>query len=375
MNILSYIHIHRLPKPSGVGRVIDQLLRTHSALYPEAYHRMLVEKGLYDSTYIKLSDYWKMESFIPHSSKTSWQQAMWIWRSTPCAEDYWKKVDLVYCPAESYVPARKAKLVCTIHDVGGFEAELYPNSWSKRWHCQKWRILFKQMVEYADAVVTVSNFSASRIAHFFPKLAPKLHVIHNAPHPVFGSSTTPDVEEEVQRLSGGAPYLLVPGGLSLRKNAELILEAIPLLARVLPDIKLIVAGVNDAPYSKRLNAMEKKNVVLPGYVSDELLNALYHEAAVVWFPSRYEGFGMPVIEAMAAGAPVVASKVSSIPEVVGDSALLCDMDNPMEHIEAIRSLIDSDQVRREMCERSRNQAKQFSWASSAQQLEKLFQSL
>ncbi len=203
----------------------------------------------------------------------------------------------------------------------------------------------------------------------------KLHVIHNAPHPIFGSVTTTDVEEEVHRLSGGTPYILMPGGLSLRKNADLILKTVPILARELPGVKLIVAGSNDPSFLSRLNAIEKKNVVLPGYVSDEVLNALYQEATVVWFPSRYEGFGMPVIEAMAAGAPVVASKASSIPEVVGDAALLCDMDNPGEHVEAIRSLIDSSLIRRETCERSNEQAKQFTWASSAQQLEKLFQSL
>ena len=117
------------------------------------------------------------------------------------------------------------------------------------------------------------------------------------------------------------------------------------------------------------------DVVLSGYVSDGLLNALYQRAAVVWFPSRYEGFGMPVIEAMAAGAPVVASKASSIPEVVGDAALLCGVDDAAGHVEAIRSLIDSEEARREICERSNTRAKQFTWTKSAQQLEQLFQSL
>ncbi len=375
MNILSYIHIHRLPNPSGVGRVIDQILSTHAEQYPASCHRMLVDKKLYDSTYLELGEYWKMASFIPHPAHASRQQAMWVWRNAPVAEDYWRNVDILYCPAESYVPTDKAKLVCTIHDVAGFEEGLYPTNQNRRWHCFKWRYLFKRMAEHADAVVTVSDFSASRIAHFFPKLAAKLHVIHNAPHPVFGSDTAADVAEEAHRLSGGTPYILMPGGLSLRKNAGLILEAVPLLARELPDIKLIVAGSNDSFYLGRLNTIEKKNVVLPGYVSDELLNALYQHAEVVWFPSRYEGFGMPVIEAMAAGAPVVASNSSSIPEVVGNAALLCDMDDPAEHVDAIRSLIDSSSLRREMRKRSNDQAKQFTWISAAQRLEKLFQSL
>ncbi|MBW1660281.1 MAG: hypothetical protein JRJ48_07270, partial [Deltaproteobacteria bacterium] len=78
MNILSYIHIHRLPNPSGVGRVIDQILSTHAEQYPASCHRMLVDKKLYDSTYLELGEYWKMASFIPHPAHASWQQAMWV---------------------------------------------------------------------------------------------------------------------------------------------------------------------------------------------------------------------------------------------------------------------------------------------------------
>ena len=375
MNILSYIHIHRLPNPSGVGRVIDQLLSAHAAQYPATTHRMLVEKKLYDSTYLRLDDYWKRMSFIPYSAPTSRQQAMWVWRNAPVAEQYWKSVDLVYCPAESYVPTAKAKSVCTIHDVAGFEEGLYPADKSRRWHCLKWGYLFKAMAEHVDAIVTVSEFSASRIAHFFPKLDPLLHVIHNAPHPVFGSNVTPAQESEVRRISDGEPYVFVPGGLSIRKNAELILKTVPLLAERLPGMKLVLAGSNSPAYMARLNAIGAKNVELTGYVSDGLLNALYQKASVVWFPSRYEGFGMPVVEAMSAGAPVVASNGSSIHEVAGDAALLCDMDDPREHVDAIASIVDSGQARLEMCERSRLKADQYSWCASAQKLEGLFRSL
>ncbi len=355
--------------------MIDQLLSAHTAQFPETQHRILVGKGPYDRCYLDLGKFWKMASFIPHAASTSRQQALWVLRNSPLAEAYWKEVDVVYCPAESYVPVGRAKLVCTIHDVAGFEENLYPTTLSRRWHCFKWRMLFKRMAKQADAVVTVSAFSASRIAHFFPDLAPKLHVIHNAPHPVFGSACSSEDKAEVQRISEGSPYILVPGGLSIRKNADLILRSIPLLAQEMPEVKLILAGSNTAAYVQQLDTIEKKNIILAGYVSDELLNALYQHAAVVWFPSRYEGFGMPVIEAMAAGAPVVTSNASSIPEVVGDAALLCDIDRPEEHVEAIRSVIESNSIRREICARSRDQASRFTWDSSAQKLENLFQSL
>ncbi|MDH3981792.1 MAG: glycosyltransferase family 4 protein, partial [Kiritimatiellaceae bacterium] len=265
----------------------------------------------YNNVYMQLDDYWKSISFIPHSHIMSWQQAQWVLHNKPLAEDFWAETDVVYCPAESFVPTKKAKLICTIHDVAGFEESLYPNSADRRWHCFKWRILFRCMARQADAVVTVSEFSASRIAYFFPELENRLHVIHNAPHEDFGAELAPGLIQEVDRLTGGDPYILLPGGLSLRKNAEVVLEAVPRLAAKLPGVKLIIAGYNDKFYVERLQQVDAKNVVLANYVSDEFLNALYQQADAVWFPSRYEGFGMPVIEAMTAGAPVVASIIHS----------------------------------------------------------------
>lgn len=375
MNILSFIHIHRLPNPSGVGRAIDRLLTTHAARYPAARHRMLVDESLYNQVYLQLPEHWKKASFIPCEKTTSWQQASWIWRNKPLAESFWNDVEMVYCPAESYVPTDKAKLVCTIHDVAGFESDLYPNDIKHKFHCLKWTQLFTKMAKEADAVVTVSNFSASRIAHFFPKLGDKLHVVYNAPHHVFGSPVSDAVWQAIEQLSGGRPYVLVPGGLSLRKNADLVIKALPLLERQIPDLKMLIAGFAEAAYAKRIKESNFKNLVLCGYVSDEILNALYQKANAVWFPSRYEGFGMPVIEAMAAGAPVVASLAASIPEVVDDAALLCDKDDHNAHIEAIRTIIDSSGYRDDLTVKGRKQAGKFTWANSADCLDSLFTSI
>ncbi len=375
MNILSYIHVHRLPNPSGVGRVIDQILTTHAALFPGTCHRMLVAGNQYDKVYEELSDFWKMARFIPHASSNTLQQARWAWFNTPKAEDYWDNVDVVYCPAESYVSTRRAPLVCTIHDVAGFEDDLYPDSHARKWHCRKWRILFRQIAQHAQAVVTVSEFSASRIAHHFPDLEGKLRVIYNAPHDIFSSEPAPEVARGARELTGGFPYVLVPGGLSLRKNADLLLEAIPLLRKQEPGLKVVVAGSNDAQYRARLMEMGCDNTMLLGYVSDELLNALYQGAEVVWFPSRYEGFGMPAIEAMAAGVPVVASHAASIPEVVGDAAILCGIDDAGGHLEAIASIIENPSLRKDLCARGRSRIQLFTWEASAKRLESTFQAL
>ncbi len=374
MNILSYIHVNRLPNPSGVGRVIDRLIAHHVDQYPDASHRILVAKDLYDQCYAELDDFWKKISFIPFKGRTSWTQAQWIWKNHPYAEQYWEDVDVVYCPAESYVPTRKAGLVCTIHDVAGFEEDLYPSTLSNRMHRLKWSMMFRRMAEHADAVVTVSSFSASRIAHFFPGLENKLRVIYNAPHYIFGSPVSEEMKKKVDDVTLNSPYVLVPGGLSLRKNADLVLRTIALIAQKMPEIKVVIAGSSSPEYKEKLKAAKYANIIQTGYVSDEMLNALYSSSALVWFPSRYEGFGMPVIEAMSAGAPVVASNAASIPEIAGRAALLCDMDSASEHLDAIHSIIDSPARRDEMSRVGRTHAKKFNWRSAAEQLEDIFQS-
>jgi glycosyltransferase involved in cell wall biosynthesis len=336
---------------------------------------MLVEASMYDQVYRDLEDMWRQMAVIPLPGNASVQQAKWVYQNKLKAEDYWPDVDIVYCPAESYVPTNRSKLVCTIHDVAGFETNLYPETWNRKWQNWKWSRLFNQITKHADAVVTVSEFSAARIAHFFPDFREKLHVIHNAPHHVFGTSSSNALMNDVEALSGGAPYILVPGGLCLRKNAELILSGMPLIMKKIPGVKVIICGANDSKYTKQVVDHKYPHVILAGYVSDELLNALYQQAAGVWFPSRYEGFGMPVIEAMVAGAPVVASNIASIPEVAGDAAVLCDVDDAVEHVEALKSIFESQTVRNDLSSRGVLRSSQFTWNASAHKLETLFQSL
>ncbi|MDF7799405.1 glycosyltransferase family 1 protein [Pontiellaceae bacterium B1224] len=354
--------------------MIDQMLVSHAELFHSVNHKILVSGRLYDGAYKNLSDFWKMESFIPYTSSQLLQQARWVWRNAPKAEKYWDDVDIVYCPAESYVPTGKAKLVCTIHDVAGYEKELYPNSWARTWHCRKWRLLFQKIELHADAVVTVSDFSAERIGHFFPGLRSKLHVIHNAPHRVFGATVSEADAAQAIEITGGAPFILVPGGLSLRKNAELVLQALRPLAKACPNIRIIITGRNNSNYTERLKKVQNNSIVLAGYVSDHLLNALYQQAEVVWFPSRYEGFGMPVVEAMAAGTPVVASNTASIPEVAGDAAVLCGVNAAEEHVEAIQMLLENSGKRRELRDLGKQRSARFTWEASARKLNELFES-
>jgi glycosyltransferase involved in cell wall biosynthesis len=170
------------------------------------------------------------------------------------------------------------------------------------------------------------------------------------------------------------PYLLVPGGLHHRKNAELILEAWPAIHSLVPGLALVVINHSDPAYLEQAKALAP-SLILAGFQEEETLVALYRAAQLVWFPTRYDGFGMPVIEAMACGTPVVSSNTSAIPEVTGGAAVLLDPAKPQEHIDAVTGLLEDRMALAELSNRGRMRAEHFRWANSARMLAREFAAL
>ena len=233
----------------------------------------------------------------------------------PAAETFWDEAQVVYCTAESYVPVKRARLAVTVHDAAYFETTAHRQDRAFWIQKMKWTLLFRKLAKKADMIHTVSHFSADRLAHFFPEMRPRIRVVHNGVTPHFFAPETAAGREFLETAGlAGREFVLIPGGLHFRKNAELILEAVPELMRRRPGMPVVVVNHSNAGYVERAKAM---GLGMLGFVSDDALRALYGAASVVWFPSRYEGFGLPVIEAMACGAPVVASDASSLPEIAG----------------------------------------------------------
>lgn len=374
INLLAYVHLRNIHASTGAGRVARQLTE-HLAARSDVRLRILADGNDQARILPLVGEPWTSFDYHSFASDTSRQQAKWFAFDRPRAEAYWPEAQILFCTGESYVPTRSAKLVVTIHDAAYFEEGAHaPNGafWKQK---LKWKLLFDKLARKADLVHTVSQFSADRIAHFFPSMRSRIRVVPNGVAPHFFQPVRQAGRESLERLGlAETPFILVPGGLHYRKNAELILTAYPLLARRFPDLKVVVVNHSDAAYVARA-ARQGANLRMLGFVDDDALHALYSAAQLVWFPSRYEGFGLPVVEAMACGTPVVASNASSLPEICGNAALLVAPDDPEAHVVAIDRMLSDPGLSASLAEAGRQRAAGFTWAVAAACLKEHFDSL
>ena len=241
--------------------------------------------------------------------------------------------------------------VATLHDI---VAWLYPDESSPV-------AAAAQELRDADAVICVSEFTASEASAFLGIRNPR--VVHNAVDPRFFDA---DRLSTAQRsgLGVGEQYILHAGGASSRKNLEALAEAWPIVHRERPHLQLVLAG---PPSPRRTRLFDRMpGTLLVGRVDDAVIPALVASADAVVVPSLYEGFGLPVLEAMAANVPVVAANTSSLPEVAGGAAILVEP-TARAVADGLLSVTSGDSAIARLVSAGRARAKEFSWERSAQE--------
>lgn len=241
-----------------------------------------------------------------------------------------------------------------------------------------WSTIFG--LRHAKKIITVSNFSKSEILGFFgkergfEKVAEKIIVIHNGYNQdCFGLVTDPVGRQAVLNKFGiEIPYIFYVGRLERKKNICNLVEGYALLLQRRKDIKhqLVLAGDASYGYDEVKYMISHYNiedqVIKTGWVAESDMPYLYSAATAFVFPSFYEGFGIPLLQAMACGTPIVASKAASIPEVVGEAGLLFDPESPAEISEALERIIDQKPLREELVGRGLIRVRQFGWDKTAQ---------
>jgi glycosyltransferase involved in cell wall biosynthesis len=267
----------------------------------------------------------------------------------------------VVCPTRSVV---------TIHDCIHL---LFPQYLPNRLAYSYARFMLGLVVRKSALVFTVSEASRNDILRFYPDADPdRIQVVPNA---IDESLLHAPDEEEIARVKEryqlGGRFVLYAGNIKPHKNLERLIEAFGRLKQggAAEDLKLLIAGEDATRYGSLRRCMEtagvRQDVRFFGFVPDRTLAVLYRLAAVFAFPSLYEGFGLPPLEAMACGTPVVTSRLSSLPEVVGDAALLVDPYSVDDIAEGLRKVLSDEALAAELVRRGRARAASFSWERSA----------
>lgn len=254
--------------------------------------------------------------------------------------------------------------VVMMHDVAIYDL---PENYS--WKYRLWyRIAFSILKRSARHIVTVSEFSKTRIMRRLGVDASRISVVWNGVDHFEKIVPDPAILSRLNLQNDS--YVLAVGNLSVGKNLPRILAAMERASEHHNWKFVVVGGCDLRVFSAqaKLNYDLSKNIIAAGFVSDGELRALYENAACFVFPSLYEGFGLPPLEAMSCGCPVIVSREASLPEVCGDAAMYCDAHSVDDIVDKITQMMESAELRETWRERGRTHARGFRWERSARQL-------
>ncbi len=315
--------------------------------------------------------------------------------------------DILFIPSHTLPFIHPRKSVVTIHDIG-FERDqklfssdvIGPEGKKSRKALNFFVFLFtlgkyqaktidylrwstKFALKHAAKIITVSEFSQKEICSFYHTDTNKISVVHNGYNEYLfkNQPNNKQISEILNKYGIEQPYLFYIGRIEKKKNIPALIEAFAIMLEKNPGIKhkLVLVGDASYGYDETKYAIRQfeltDRVILAGWLNETEIPYLYFGADAFVFPSNYEGFGIPLLQAMAAGTPITASNTSSIPEVVGDAALLFNPQYVSQMAEAMARIIKDRDLRENLVKKGQERIKRFSWQKSAKQTLKILKSL
>jgi glycosyltransferase involved in cell wall biosynthesis len=359
----------------GAGTYIRNVVRTLARLDRETTYLLIGSPAKVQEIGSLPSNFYTVPLAEPERSLRSYIEFRAVVKRLEC--------DLVHIPNLFSVPrALSCPYVMTVHDI--LEHLSRAREQTGFWRTLHFQ-LTKRVLSGAARILAVSNFTKLEIEKLFNIPPGRIEVVYNAidERLLHGHANPADRQLIVERYQVTYPFLLYAGKISPHKNVVRIIEAFSALKtelekdQLFPDLKLIIIGddVSGNPDLRRtvIRSGVQNDVRFLGFVPIEVLRTFYDAAKIFVFPSLYEGFGLPPLEAMAHGTPVVTSNVSSLPEVVGNAAVLVHPENVFEIMRALHRVLLDQPLREKMKERSYRQAAKFSWEKSVHRIMDVYQ--
>lgn len=350
----------------GVGTYIRNVVRTLCRIDHENQYFLIGPPAKVQEIGTLPPNFHNISALAPEQSFRGYREFRGALRQLNC--------DLVHIPALFSVPRLlPCPYVMTVHDMLEHMSGVQPRTgfWDA-WNMQ----MTRQVLRRAARIFAVSKFTRTEIEKLFDIPASRIEVVYNAIDERFlhGHATAADRELIEQRYQVSYPFLLYAGRVSPHKNVVRMIEAFSALKAELekeqayPDLKLIIIGddLSGNPDLRRtvVRSGVQNDVRFLGFIPIEVLRIFYDLAKIFVFPSLYEGFGLPPLEAMAHGTPVVTSNATSLPEVVGNAAVLVNPENVFEIMRALHRVLMDQALRDRMKERGYKQVTKFSWENS-----------
>lgn len=349
---------------TGVGRYVEGLVQGLSEINEDCRISILLGSNQAD-----FAQAMPMK-FSVNISRTSTEQSLLnflrIQFIVPLTVLY-NDINVLHVPNEKLVLFKACPLVLTIHDIGDFRVARRTTLMRRLLR----RITMPLVIRFADHIIAVSERTRQDLVEILHVDPNKISVIHEGvSEQILCKPSGKEIEDVLKRFGIGDDFVLFVGEISERKNIAVLLEAFRDVSEAMGrELRLVLAGKegDSVDEIKRLVVAYKlsERVILTGHVSDRNLSVLYHSALCLVLPSKYEGFGLPVIEAMACGLPVLVSNTGSLPEVVMDAGLIVNCASAKPVSQALTKLLKDKELRIHLAAKGLERAKLFSWNNCA----------
>lgn len=287
-------------------------------------------------------------------------RTLWLSLFLPRVVNKSKNIDVFFSPAHYSPPKIHVPLVVTIHDLAYF---YYPKEFLKRdlFKLKNWT---RKSIQSAKKIICVSKSTKDDVALFYKTPEDKLEVIYNGYEKGDNNETKP-----ADFTLSSKSYILFVSTLQPRKNIDFLVSAFLKIQQKNPELKLVIVGKKGWLYKKLFKRVKKlkieNSVLFTGFMSDAELTFLYKNALCLIHPSLYEGFGIPILEAMAYDCPVISSNKSSLPEIGGDAALYFDPTDEDDLVGKFNTLANDEKLQQALIQKGRERVSRFSWEKCA----------